>query len=249
VLAVWRSGMTCLSSSRRLVARAVGASYGECVSIGPEAGCRAVTGPVQQPAPARPGGRARAAQVASMARRGARRARSSWADIGWAVFAGLNLAAMRLLPAWQTVPFLVIWVSLAVIYGFRLWRLQPAMLTVAVVSLATGGIIGAQVIQGQQDADYLVLVPMVARRRPRRPCRRGLRLRHPRSGPGTDLRPVRPRQSPEPRGRRVRTRIADRGGDRQSPSRLGPGPEHRRARLDIRAADPRRPRTRTSRQA
>jgi signal transduction histidine kinase len=30
------------------------------------------------------------------------------------------------------------------------------------VTLATGGIIGAQVIQGRQDADYLVLVPMVA---------------------------------------------------------------------------------------
>jgi signal transduction histidine kinase len=30
------------------------------------------------------------------------------------------------------------------------------------VTLATGGIIGAHVIQGQQDADYLVLVPMVA---------------------------------------------------------------------------------------
>ena len=43
----------------------------------------------------------------------------------------LNLAAMRLLPAWQTVPFLAIWVSLTVIYGFRLWRLQPTILTLA----------------------------------------------------------------------------------------------------------------------
>jgi signal transduction histidine kinase len=78
------------------------------------------------------------------------------------MFAGLNLAAMRLLPAWQTVPFLVIWVSLTVLYGFRLWRLQPAIFTLAMVTLATGGIIGAQVVQGKQDADYLVLVPMVA---------------------------------------------------------------------------------------
>ena len=48
-------------------------------------------------------------------------------DIAWAVFVGLNLAAMRLLPAWQTVPFLAIWVSLTVVYGFRLWRLQPTI--------------------------------------------------------------------------------------------------------------------------
>ncbi len=83
-------------------------------------------------------------------------------DILWAVFVALNLAAMRLLPEWQTVPFLAIWVSLTLAYAFRLWRLQPALLTLAVVTLATGGIIGAQVIEGQQDADYLVLVPLVA---------------------------------------------------------------------------------------
>ena len=79
--------------------------------------------------------------------------RSAWPDIAWAVFVGLNLAAMRLLPSWQTVPFLAIWVSLTVIYGFRLWRLQPTILTMAAVTLATGGIILVQVVEGQQDAD------------------------------------------------------------------------------------------------
>ena len=94
--------------------------------------------------------------------RALRWSRSSWLDLAWALFVGLNLALMRLLPAWQTVPFLVIWVSLTIVYGVRLWRLQPAILTLAVVTLASGGIIVAQVVQGQQDADYLVEVPMVA---------------------------------------------------------------------------------------
>ena len=93
---------------------------------------------------------------------GLRLARVARWDILWAVFVGLNLAAMRLLPEWQTVPFLAIWVSLTLVYAFRLWPLQPALLTLAVVTLATGGIIGAQVVRGQQDADYLVLVPLVA---------------------------------------------------------------------------------------
>ena len=44
-------------------------------------------------------------------------------DIAWAVFIVLNLIAMRLIPAWQTVPFLIIWISLTAIYGFRLWHL------------------------------------------------------------------------------------------------------------------------------
>jgi signal transduction histidine kinase len=78
------------------------------------------------------------------------------------VFVGVNLLGMREMGAWSTVPFLVIWVSLTLVYGFRMWRLQPAILTVAVVTLATGGIIVAQVVDGQQEADYLVEVPLVA---------------------------------------------------------------------------------------
>jgi hypothetical protein len=46
-------------------------------------------------------------------------------DIGWAVFIGLNLLAMRLSPAWQTIPFLIIWVSLTAVYGFRLCAWDP----------------------------------------------------------------------------------------------------------------------------
>jgi signal transduction histidine kinase len=89
-------------------------------------------------------------------------ARAHWVDIAWVVFIGLNLIAMRLVSAWQTVPFLVIWVSLTVIYGFRLWRLGSTVVTVAVVTLATGGLIGWQVLRGKQDLDYLAEVPLVA---------------------------------------------------------------------------------------
>jgi signal transduction histidine kinase len=83
-------------------------------------------------------------------------------DIAWAVFIVLNLIAMRLIPAWQTVPFLIIWISLTAIYGFRLWHLGSTVLTVAVVTLATGGLIGWQVLRGKQDGDYLAEVPLLA---------------------------------------------------------------------------------------
>ena len=56
---------------------------------------------------------------------GLRLARVARWDILWAVFVALNLAAMRLLPEWQTLPFLAIWVSLTLAYAFRLWRLSP----------------------------------------------------------------------------------------------------------------------------
>jgi signal transduction histidine kinase len=89
-------------------------------------------------------------------------ARAYWLDIAWAIFVGLNLIAMRLIPAWQTVPFLIIWLSLTTMYGFRLWRLGSTVLAVAVVTLATGGLIGWQVLRGKQDGDYLAEVPLVA---------------------------------------------------------------------------------------
>ena len=94
--------------------------------------------------------------------RAARWCRAYRLDIIWVAFVGINLTAMRLLPSWGTVPFLAIWVSLTAIYGLRLWRLQPTILTWAAVTLATGGIIVVQVLKGQQDADYLAEVPLIA---------------------------------------------------------------------------------------
>src|SRR5579863_1392868 len=88
--------------------------------------------------------------------------RSSWIDITWVVFVGINLLGMREMGAWSTIPFLGMWGSLTLVYGWRTWRLRPAILTVFVVTLATGGIIVAQVVDGQQEADYLVEVPLVA---------------------------------------------------------------------------------------
>jgi len=89
-------------------------------------------------------------------------ARAYWLDIAWAAFVGLNLIAMRLIPAWGSVPFLIIWISLAMIYGFRLWHLGSTLLTVSVLTLATGGLIGWQVLRGEQDGDYLAEVPLLA---------------------------------------------------------------------------------------
>src|ERR1700683_2924173 len=89
-------------------------------------------------------------------------ARTYRADIAWVLFVGLNLLAMQLIPAWQTVPFLIIWITLTAAYGVRLWRLGSALVTVLIVTLATGGLIGFQVLRGEQDLDYLAEVPLLA---------------------------------------------------------------------------------------
>src|ERR1700733_12173256 len=69
-------------------------------------------------------------------------ARAHWVDIAWIVFIVGNVLAMRFITVWQTVPFLAIWVSLTTVYGFRLWKLGSTLLTTAVVTLVTGGLIG-----------------------------------------------------------------------------------------------------------
>jgi len=89
-------------------------------------------------------------------------ARTYRVDIAWVIFILLNLVAMRLVPAWQTVPFLIIWLSLTALYGFRLWHLGSALITVMTVTILTGGLIGWQVLRGKQDADYLAEVPLLA---------------------------------------------------------------------------------------
>ncbi len=71
-------------------------------------------------------------------------ARTNWVDIAWVIFVLLNLLAMRLVPRWQTVPFLIIWLSLMAVYGFRLWHLGSTLLTVLTVTLATGGLIDSR---------------------------------------------------------------------------------------------------------
>jgi signal transduction histidine kinase len=83
-------------------------------------------------------------------------------EVGWAVFALANLAAMALWETWETVPFHFIWVSLTLVYGFRIWRLGATLWTLAGVFIATGTLILADVQGGSQLAGELFEVPLMS---------------------------------------------------------------------------------------
>ena len=51
-----------------------------------------------------------------------RKAQAARVNIAWVISIILSLLAMRLIPDWETIPFLVIWVTLTAAYGFRLWK-------------------------------------------------------------------------------------------------------------------------------
>ena len=88
--------------------------------------------------------------------------RVRWFDVAWVLFSVANLAAMYLFPEWETVPFHFIWVSLTILYGFRVWKARPTLSVLAGVMLLTGLFIGNDVARGFQPIDELTEVPLMA---------------------------------------------------------------------------------------
>ena len=83
-------------------------------------------------------------------------------DVAWGVFAVANLAAMALWPEWETVPFHFIWVSLTILYGFRVWRARPTLWALGAVVLTTGIVLYHDHAIGAQPLDELTEVPLMA---------------------------------------------------------------------------------------
>jgi two-component system OmpR family sensor kinase len=83
-------------------------------------------------------------------------------DLAWVLFAAANLVAMAALPEWETVPFHFIWVSLTLVYGFRVWKTGRTALALGGVMLLTGVLLWREVIAGAQPPDELTEVPLMA---------------------------------------------------------------------------------------
>jgi signal transduction histidine kinase len=88
------------------------------------------------------------------------RARS--VELLWVAFAVANVVAMLLTPDWETIPFHFIWVSLTVLYGFRVWGLRATSLVLALVALTTGGVILNDAFEGSQLWGELFEVPLMS---------------------------------------------------------------------------------------
>jgi signal transduction histidine kinase len=88
--------------------------------------------------------------------------RLRWIDVAWVLFSVANLVAMLLFPAWETVPFHFIWVSLTLLYGFRVWRVRPTLVVLACVMVSTAVLIGIEVTHGDQPLDEITEVPLMA---------------------------------------------------------------------------------------
>ena len=68
------------------------------------------------------------AAIASMRRRSI--------EAAWLAFAAANLVAMAAWPSWETIPFHFIWISLTLVYGFRVWGVVATNLVTRTVDTA-----------------------------------------------------------------------------------------------------------------
>jgi signal transduction histidine kinase len=83
-------------------------------------------------------------------------------DVAWAAFAVGCLAAMIAWPTWEAVPFHLVWVSLTLLYGFRIWSPSVTGLVLVGVVAAAGATILVDANDGLVRWAELCEVPLLS---------------------------------------------------------------------------------------
>jgi signal transduction histidine kinase len=65
-------------------------------------------------------------------------------------------------PYWETVPFHFVWISLTLVYGFRVWRVRATLTVLATVMVLTTASIMVDAFHGSQEWGELFEVPLMA---------------------------------------------------------------------------------------
>jgi signal transduction histidine kinase len=83
-------------------------------------------------------------------------------EIAWGMLAAGCLATMIAWPSWETVPFHVIWITLTLLYGFRVWSPAVTGVVLGAVILGTGASILVDAFEGLQLWGELFEVPLMS---------------------------------------------------------------------------------------
>jgi signal transduction histidine kinase len=83
-------------------------------------------------------------------------------ELAWLVFSLANFAAMIVFASWETIPFHFVWISLTIVYGFRVWPTPATLGVLGVVMAATGASILLDAFDGIQLWGELFEVPLMA---------------------------------------------------------------------------------------
>jgi signal transduction histidine kinase len=83
-------------------------------------------------------------------------------ELLWLAFAAANYLAMIAWPQWETIPFHFVWISLTLVYGFRVWPMGMTLVVLGAVVATTGISIGLDAFEGSQLWGELFEVPLMA---------------------------------------------------------------------------------------
>jgi signal transduction histidine kinase len=83
-------------------------------------------------------------------------------ELLWLVFGLACSVAMFVTPELRTIPFFLIWISLTIVYGFRLWPLPATLLVLAGVITVTATPMVDQAIRGIHSWYSVLPVPLIA---------------------------------------------------------------------------------------
>ena len=83
-------------------------------------------------------------------------------ELAWGAFAVANVAAMIAWPSWETIPFHFVWISLTLVYGFRVWGSRMTWAVLGCVIAATGASILSDAFAGLQLWGELFEVPLMS---------------------------------------------------------------------------------------
>jgi signal transduction histidine kinase len=83
-------------------------------------------------------------------------------EVLWAAFALANYVAMIAWPSWETIPFHFVWISLTVLYGFRVWPMRATLIVLGFVVVFTGASIMLDAFRGLQLWGELFEVPLMS---------------------------------------------------------------------------------------
>jgi signal transduction histidine kinase len=95
-------------------------------------------------------------------RLGTERFRRHRIELLWLAFAAVCYGAMIVWPRWETVPFHTIWITLTLLYGFRVWPIAPTVALLGCVMVATGTLIAHYAMDGAALWEELLEVPLLA---------------------------------------------------------------------------------------
>jgi len=82
-------------------------------------------------------------------------------DSALAVFVASMLAAMVATPGEETIPYHLMFLSITLVYGFRVWPMRPTVLVVALITGSTGVVLYLHYLEHRIDGPELAEVPLM----------------------------------------------------------------------------------------